>query len=178
MSGYQISTRYNERYALSARRKPLIIPAKSAYDRNHFSLLISRIIFSIHFFSAFSILVCMENNERAIASQMISIISPIISGSFMSICVKNGRVIINMIDNRDTFPEIDDATDLYFSHRPNFSRVHLRSDDIVPLEKALHHSAINMLPRVNIQKLSAIRKKIEENIISTLDSIIVFFCHQ
>jgi hypothetical protein len=79
------------------------------------------------------------------------------SGIFILISVKKGSVTINMIDTSATFPDIFDAITLYSSPRPSFSRVHLRKDDVVPVANALHPSAIKILPRVNIQKSSAIR---------------------
>jgi hypothetical protein len=107
------------------------------------------------FLSFFSIRVCTGISKQAIISPKKSNIQAIIRGPLISICVRNGSVIMNPIDISDTFPDIRDDTDLYSSHRPSFSSVPLRNELLVPLEKALSHTDIQIAPSENMRNPSA-----------------------
>lgn len=96
----------------------------------------------------------------------------------MLILVRNGNPTMSAIERSETLPDIFDATTRYSLPRPSFSRVPFRKDEVVPLEKALAPSDIQIPPRVNTQKLSATTYRIEEAIRNTLARMRVFFCHQ
>lgn len=156
MSGYPRETRYGERYALSAIRKPAMIATKKAYGKNpvHLSSWMSM---RSGFFSSCSICVCIDTMLSAMRSPSISITRARMMGARISISMKNGSVIINAIEIREIFPDIFEDTTLYSSPRPSFSRAHFRNDALVPLEKAPSESDIQIPPSAKTTNPSAIR---------------------
>ena len=154
--GYPSSTRYGDLYALSAKRNPEMTATKKAYGKNPVPRS-SFVRVMRDFFSCFSIRTCTGERENATISPTISRTHPAMSGAWISIVVRNGRATINTTERRETFPEIREETLLYSSHRPSFSSVPFRNDDVVPLANALSPTAIQMLPRRNTRKPSAER---------------------
>lgn len=82
------------------------------------------------------------------------------------------------IERNETFPDIREATKRYSLPRSSFSRVPLRNDEVVPVEKAFCPTDIQIAASAKIQKLSATRQRIEERRRSILATMRVFFCHQ
>lgn len=133
---------------------------------------------NIHFLSDFSIFEWTGTRDIATISPIISRHSHTIRGILISKVVRVGSRIINITDRSETSHEIRDDICRNSFPRFNFSRVHLRNDEDVPIANALAQRDIQILASVNKKNPFDTRYRIEELARRSFANMSVFFCHQ